>query len=154
MTPLGFQKLKEQLKYLKEVARPKNIAAIETARGHGDLSENAEYDAAKEEQQQISFRIADIEHKLSLAQVIDPTAITSEKVVFGATVTIADADSGEEVTYTIVGSDEAEIKECKISIESPIARALIGKEIGDEAKVTTPKGLRIFEILNVIYGSP
>lgn len=152
MTPHGHRLLQERLKHLKSVERPKIIAAIEEARGHGDLSENAEYDAAKERQQQISQQMQEIEHKLSLAQVIDPATITSEKIVFGATVTVADSESGERLTYTLVGRDEADIQAGKISIESPIARALIGKKEGDEAKVQTPKGIREFEIIGIQYG--
>jgi transcription elongation factor GreA len=151
MTPGGQKKLQDELKHLKSVERPKNVADIETARDHGDLSENAEYDAAKERQQQISRRIQELEHKLSLAQVIDPSTLDHEKVVFGATVKLHDIDNGEELSYTIVGTDESEISEGKISVESPIARALIGKEEGDEVKVKTPKGLREFEVVGIEY---
>jgi transcription elongation factor GreA len=151
MTPRGKKLLEERLKHLKSVERPKVIAAIEEARGHGDLSENAEYDVAKEHQVQLNNQIKEIEHKLSLAQVIDPTTIDSSKVVFGATVTLQALENDEHVTYKIVGVDEAEINRGKISIESPIARALIGKEIGDEVKVQTPKGVREFEIMNIEY---
>lgn len=151
MTPSGQRLLAQKLKYLKQVERPKNIAAIEEARGHGDLSENAEYDIAKERQLQISQQIKEIEHKLSLAHVIDPKDISSEKIVFGATVSVKDVDSGEKATYYIVGSDESDISKGKLSIESPIARALIGKEEGDETKVITPKGQKILEIVEVVY---
>ncbi|MBI4126436.1 MAG: transcription elongation factor GreA [Deltaproteobacteria bacterium] len=153
MTPEGYRILKERLKRLKEVERPKNIAAIETARGHGDLSENAEYDAAKEQQGHINQQMKETEHALALAQVIDPATIQSDKVVFGATVTLADIENDEHVTYTIVGSIESNIQNGKISIESPIARALIGKEVADVAKVKTPKGIREFEIIDIKYGS-
>ena len=151
MTPSGKKMLEEKLKHLKSVERPKIIAAIEEARGHGDLSENAEYDAAKEKQQQISRRIQDTEHKLSLAQVIDPSKINSTKIVFGATVTLNSLSNKEEITYSIVGVDEADISKGKISIESPIARALIGKEEGEEVKVETPKGLKEFEVIAIKY---
>lgn len=151
MTPEGQKKLIKKLKHLKRVERPKAIAAIEEARGHGDLSENAEYDIAKEKQLHLSQEIQEIEHKLSLAHVIDPKKIKSEKVVFGAHVTVSDTDSGEEATYYIVGADESDVTNGRISIESPIARALIGKEEGDEARVKTPKGLRTFEIIDITY---
>jgi transcription elongation factor GreA len=151
MTPDGQKKLQEELKRLKSVERPKIVQEIEDARGHGDLSENAEYDAAKERQQQISRRIQELEHRLSLAQVIDPSTLDHEKVVFGATVTLHDIDNGEELSYTIVGAHESDISEGKISIESPIARALIGKEEGDEVKVRTPKGVREFEVVGIEY---
>jgi len=151
MTPDGQKKMQEELKHLKSVERPKNVADIERARDHGDLSENAEYDAAKERQQLISRRIQELEHKLSLAQVIDPSTLDHDKVVFGATVRLHDVDNGEELSYTIVGVDESEISEGKISVESPIARALIGKEEGDEVKVRTPKGVREFEVVGIEY---
>jgi len=151
MTPEGFKILTEKLKQLKQVERPKNMAALEEARGHGDLSENAEYDAAKERQQQLSHQIKDIEHRLSLAHVINPRQINSDKVVFGARVTLAELDDDEHVTYYIVGSEEADISKNKISIESPIARAMIGKGVGDEIKVTTPRGLREFEIISIEF---
>ena len=152
MTPEGYKVLQERLKHLKSVERPRIIAAIEEARGHGDLSENAEYDAAKERQQQISQQMQEIEHKLSLAQVIDPATITSKKVLFGATVTVSDISTGDTLTYTLVGSDESDIQAGKISIDAPIGRAFIGKEEGDEVKVQTPKGVREFEIVAVKYG--
>ena len=151
MTPQGHKRLTEQLKHLKKVERPKIVKAIEEARGHGDLSENAEYDAAKESQQQVSRRIKELEHKLSLAQIIDPTTFTHDKVVFGATVALHDIANGEEVSYMIVGVDESDISQGRISIESPLARALIGKEEGDEVRVQTPKGVRNFEIISVHY---
>lgn len=151
MTPEGQRLLLEKLRFLKQVERPRIVAAIEEARGHGDLSENAEYDIAKERQLQVSQQIQEIEHKLSLAHVIDPATITSEKVVFGATVMLSDVDNQEHVTYSIVGSDESDISAGKISIDSPVARALIGKEAGDEVKVTTPKGQRTYEIVEITY---
>lgn len=151
MTPDGYKKLQDRLKHLKAVERPKAIEAIEVARGHGDLSENAEYDAAKEHQHQLMEEIRRVEHQLSSAQVIDPSTLDHSKVVFGATVTLSDEDSGGKKCYQIVGTDEADIKLSKISIESPIARAMIGKEVGDTIKVTTPKGVREFEILEIEY---
>lgn len=151
MTPNGQRLLKEKLKHLKQVERPRIIEAIEEARGHGDLTENAEFDIAKERQLQISQQIKEVEHKLSLAHVIDPKTINSEKVVFGATVTLADVNNGERVTYHIVGSDEADIGAGMLSIDSPIARALIGKEEGDEARVKAPKGLKTFEVVSIEY---
>jgi transcription elongation factor GreA len=151
MTPEGQKMLTAKLKHLKQVERPLIIAAIEEARGHGDLSENAEYDIAKERQLQISQQIKELEHKLSLAHVINPTSVASEKIVFGAHVTVSDVASGEQATYFIVGSDEANLSCGKISIDSPLARALIGKEEGDEVKVQTPKGMKQFEILAVAY---
>lgn len=151
MTPEGQKKLQKELKHLKSVERPKNVADIETARDHGDLSENAEYDAAKERQQQISQKIRELEHKLSLAQVIDPSTLDHDKVVFGATVKLHDIDNGEDLSYAIVGADESDIAKGRISIESPIARALIGKEEGDEVKVRTPKGIREFAIMGIKY---
>jgi len=151
MTPEGQKALLKRLKHLKQVERPKAVAAIEEARGHGDISENAEYDIAKERQLHISQQIKEIEHKLSLAHVIDPKTLDAGKVVFGAHVTISDADNGEEATYFIVGADEADVSRGKISIESPIARALIGREEGDEVKVNTPRGQRKFEIISIEF---
>lgn len=151
MTPQGHKALHERLKFLKQVERPKIVSAIEEARGHGDLAENAEYDYAKERQLQISQQIKDLEHKLSMAQVIDPKKIDSDKVVFGATVVLSDIDNDEHITYCIVGSDESDINAGRISIESPIARALIGREEGDEVRVKTPKGLRTFEVVSIWY---
>ncbi|HPQ80774.1 MAG TPA: transcription elongation factor GreA [bacterium] len=151
MTPKGHRMLQEKLKFLKQVERPKVVAAIEEARGHGDLSENAEYDIAKERQLQISQQIKEIEHKLSVAQVIDPSKIESEKVVFGATVKLSDIDNEEHISYSIVGTDESDISCGLISIESPIARALIGKEEGDEVRVKTPKGERLFEVVEIKF---
>jgi len=151
MTPDGYRMLQEKLKHLKSVERPRIVQAIEEARGHGDLSENAEYDAAKESQLQLSKQIQDIENTLSLSQIIDPAKISSDKVVFGATVKLHDIDSNEEVAYKIVGSHESDIASGKISIESPIAKNLIGKSEGDEARVKTPKGIRTFEILDIKY---
>jgi transcription elongation factor GreA len=152
MTVEGAQRLKVELHRLKTVERPAIIQAIAEARSHGDLSENADYDAAKERQGFIEGRISDIEGKLANAQVIDPSMLDVAHVVFGATVELADADSGERVTYQIVGDDEADIKHAKISVNSPIARALIGRGEGDTADVKAPGGVRTYEILSVRYG--
>jgi len=152
MTVQGAEQLRQELDNLKKVERPRIIAAIAEARAHGDLSENAEYHAAKEQQSFIEGRIAEVESKLSSAQVIDPTTVNAEgRVVFGATVELLDVDSDSEVTYQIVGDDEADIDQGKISISSPIARALIGKEEGDEIVVKVPDGERNYEILKVRY---
>lgn len=152
LTVHGAAQLKNELQQLKSVARPEVIAAIAEARSHGDLSENAEYEAAKERQGFIEGRIAEIENKLSRAHIIDPKEIHAEgKVVFGATVTMLDLDSDEEVSYQIVGDDEADLKHFKISVNSPIARAMIGKEEGDVAEVQAPSGVREYEILTVQY---
>ncbi len=149
MTPSGHAKLKAELKKLKEVDRPANARAIEVARGHGDLSENADYDAAKNEQGLIEAKIDATNTSLALAEVIDPTQLSGERVMFGATVTIEDEDSGDEKTYTIVGEHEADLKRGRIAITAPIARALIGKEIGDTAQVKAPGGMREVEIVEV-----
>jgi len=152
LTAPGAQKLREDLQRLKSVDRPRVINAIAEARAHGDLKENAEYHAAKEQQSFIEGRIADIESQLSNAQIIDVTTInTGGKVVFGATVDLIDEESGAEVTYQIVGDLEADIKQGKISVSSPIARALIGKEQGDVAVVKAPGGERGYEIVAIRY---
>ncbi len=152
LTVAGAEKLKAELQQLKSVARPEVIAAIAEARSHGDLSENAEYEAAKDRQGFIEGRIAELESKLSHAQIIDPKEIHAEgKIVFGATVTVSDLETDEEATYQIVGDDEADIKTGKISVNSPIARAMIGKEEGDVAEVQAPSGVREYDILTVQY---
>jgi transcription elongation factor GreA len=153
MTVEGAERLKTELHRLKTVERPAVIQAIAEARSHGDLSENADYDAAKERQGFIEGRISEVEAKLANAQVIDPAAIDADgNVVFGATVDLEDGESGERVTYQIVGDDEADIKHGKISVSSPIARALIGKAEGDTADVQAPGGVRSYDILAVRYG--
>jgi len=152
MTVMGAERLKTELHRLKTGERPAVIQAIAEARAHGDLSENADYDAAKERQGFIEGRIAEVEGKLANAQVIDPAAIDGEgRVVFGATVDLEDSKTGDPVTYQIVGDDEADIKAGKISVSSPIARALIGKSEGDTADVQAPGGVRSYEILAVRY---
>lgn len=152
LTKRGAEKLKEELQRLKTKDRPAVIAAIAEARSHGDLSENAEYDAAKDRQGFIEGRIKEVEGKLAAAQIIDPSALDAGgKVVFGATVELEDEDSGDQVTYQIVGEDEADLKHGLINVSSPIARALIGKEEGDTAVVQAPGGDRHYEIIGVRY---
>lgn len=152
LTVRGAQLLKEELQRLKSVERPNVINAIAEARAQGDLSENAEYESAKERQSFIEGRIAELEGKLSAAQIIDPTTLDADgRVVFGATVRLEDIESGDKVTYQIVGDDEADIKQAKISISSPLARALIGKYAGDVAAFQAPGGEREFEVLEVLY---
>ncbi|MDR0564377.1 MAG: transcription elongation factor GreA [Azoarcus sp.] len=152
LTIAGAQALRTELHRLKTVERPGVIAAIAEARSHGDLSENAEYDAAKDRQGFIEGRILEIEGKLGNAQIIDPSLLDADgRCVFGATVTLEDMDSGQNVTYQIVGDDEADIRQGKISVSSPVARALIGKYAGDVAEVRAPNGTREYEILDVRY---
>ena len=152
LTVAGAEKLKEELQRLKTVERPRIIQAIAEARAHGDLSENAEYHAAKEQQSFTEGRIAEIEAKLGNAQIIDPKTVNAEgRIVFGTTVDLLDEESGKEVTYQIVGDDEADIAAGKVSISSPIARALIGKESGESVEVRVPDGTRHYEILDVRY---
>lgn len=152
LTKLGAELLKEELHRLKTVDRPDVIRAIAEARSHGDLSENAEYDAAKERQAFIEGRIVELEGKLSSAQIIDVTTLEAEgRIVFASTVDLTDLETGEQVTYQIVGEDEADLKKQKVSITSPIARAMIGKYAGDIVAVQAPAGLREYEVLNVRY---
>ncbi|MCM2322162.1 MAG: transcription elongation factor GreA [Oligoflexia bacterium] len=151
MTANGKRLLDEELKQLMTVERPAVIKAIEVARGHGDLSENADYSAAKERQGFIEGRIQDINGKLARAQVIDPSNIKSDRVVFGATVELEDQENGKHVMYSIVGVDEADIKQGKVGITSPIARAMIGKSKGDEVVVDAPRGQIRYDILSITY---
>ena len=152
LTVKGAELMRAELQQLKTVERPKVIASIQEARTHGDLSENAEYDAAKERQSFIEGRIVELEGKLANAQIIDPAHVDADgRCVFGATVELEEVGSGEPVTYQIVGDDEADIKSGKISISSPIARALIGKYSGDVAEVNAPGGIKQYEILDVKY---
>ncbi|HYE29091.1 MAG TPA: transcription elongation factor GreA [Allosphingosinicella sp.] len=146
----GYEKLQSEVRHLKTVERPSVIEAIEVARGHGDLSENAEYHAAKERQGQVEAQIADIEDRLSRAMVIDPTTLSGDKVVFGATVHLLDEDE-KKVTYQIVGQTEADAKVGRISYNSPLGRALIGRTIGEEVEVTTPSGDRYYSIEKVEF---
>ncbi|NOR69288.1 MAG: transcription elongation factor GreA [Methylomarinum sp.] len=152
LTVVGADKLREELKELKSVVRPRIVKDISTARAHGDLKENAEYHAAKEQQSFTEGRISDIEGKLSNAQIIDVTTIDAGgKVIFGATVEIEDINTEDVVTYQIVGVDEADIKESRISVSSPIARGLIGKEVEDIVKIKTPSGDKEYEIISIQY---
>ncbi len=152
MTVEGHAALDAELKNLKAVERPTVIQAISVAREHGDLSENAEYHAAKEKQSFIEGRIMELEDKLSRADVIDMERVKGSKVVFGATVTIIDAETEKQSTYRIVGEDEASIKDGKVSNTSPMARALIGKQVGDEAEVAAPGGAKVYEISDLSFG--
>jgi transcription elongation factor GreA len=151
MTLEGHKNLEQELQRLKSVERPRIIAAISEARAHGDLSENAEYHAAKEQQGLNEARVAELEDKLNRAEVIDTSKLSGETIKFGATVTLQDEDSEDKVTYTIVGDTEANLRNGKISISSPIARALIGKTKGESVDVTTPKGTRTLEVLQVAW---
>lgn len=151
ITKQGYEKLKNELKHLKSVERPAVVQAIEEARAHGDLRENAEYHAAKEQQGFIEGRLQEINSKLSHCQVIDPATLSGDTVIFGATVTLLDLETDEEFSYQIVGEEEADLNENKISFSSPIARALIGKKEGDEVAVTIPKGKMEVEILEVAF---
>ncbi len=151
MTQQGYQRLQEELRRLKGVERPKVIKEIEEARDHGDISENAEFHAAKEKQSLLGAQMRDIEDKLALAEVIDISKLSGDRVVFGATVTLVDGDTGERVSYQIVGDHEAEPKNGKISFSSPVARSLISKFVGDEVQVRTPAGMRSFEILRLDF---
>ena len=152
MTHAGYQTLEADLKHRQQVERPRIIEQISEARSHGDLSENAEYHAAKEQQSHNEAVIAELEDKIARAEVIDVSKLSGAQVTFGATVTIADEDTEEELTYQIVGQDEADIKEGRLSIGAPLARALIGKSVGDSAEVTTPGGAKSYEIVSVRFG--
>jgi transcription elongation factor GreA len=151
ITPEGLEKLKAEIEHIKHVERPANIKAIEEARNHGDLSENADYDAAKNEQGMIQMRLSQAETILAKAEVIDPKKLSGDDVKFGATVTLTDMESDEQVLYILVGAYEADLKQRKISIESPIGKALIGKSVGDEVLVKTPSGPKEFGIEKVEY---
>ena len=151
MTRAGFARLEEELKRLKGVERPAVIRLLEEARAHGDLSENAEYHAAKERQAFIENRVAELNSKVSRAQIIDTSTISGKTVKFGATVTVVEEDDDSEMKFQIVGEDEADIKKQRLSVGSPLARALIGKKVGDEVEVATPSGGKFFELLKVQY---
>ncbi len=151
MTPQGKKKLEDEIKHLKTVERPRVIEAIATARAHGDLSENAEYDAAKEKQSFIEGRIKEIDDKLARAQVINYLELNTTKIVFGATVELLDVDSDEKKVFQIVGSDESNVHEGRLSIDSPVARQLLNKEAGDTVTVRVPKGQVEYEVLSVKY---
>ncbi len=149
MTKEGYEKLKQELDRIVKVERPKNIKDIEEARAHGDLSENAEYHAAKERQGHLDAKKRELENKLAHAQIIDVSKLSNEKVVFGATVLLADTDSGETKKYTLVGQEEADLKKGKISVQSPVGRALIGHKVGDVVKVKTPAKTVEYEIQEI-----
>jgi len=151
ITKKGYEALQAELERYKKVERPKNIRDIEEARAHGDISENAEFEAAKERQSHIDGRIRDLEHKLAEAQIIDTSNLSTEKVVFGATVTVKDLQSDKEQRYTLVGQDEADLKNGKISVQSPVGRALIGKHVGDTLEVQTPAKVAEYEVLNICF---
>ena len=151
MTPAGYEKMKTELDELIKRQRPENITAIAEARAHGDLSENAEYHAAKERQSFIEGRIIELQANIGLAEVIDPSKIKTDKVAFGATVTLMDLDTDDERSYTIVGSEEADVKDGKISINSPVARALIGRSEGDEVTIKTPARTVEYEVIKIKY---
>ncbi|HPD57132.1 MAG TPA: transcription elongation factor GreA [Smithellaceae bacterium] len=149
ITKEGFAKLKKELETLKNVSIPENIRDIEVARAHGDLSENAEYTAAKERQSYLHGKLQELENNLAMSNVISLQNLTTDKVVFGCFVTIADSDTGDEIRYQLVGPLESDIAENKISVTSPIGKALIGKVVGDEIKVKTPGGDRSFEVMDI-----
>ncbi|MGK9234554.1 transcription elongation factor GreA [Inquilinus limosus] len=151
MTAAGYNRLQEELKHLKSVARPEVIKAIAEAREHGDLSENAEYHAARERQSFIEGRVMELEDRISRAEIIDTSKLSGDTIKFGATVTLADEDTDEEITYQIVGQDESDIKEGRLSITAPLARSLIGKAEGDQVEVTTPGGSKSYEIVTVQF---
>ena len=151
MTPRGYEALKQELKRLKKIDRPANIKDIEEAIDHGDISENAEYHAAKEKQAHIAGRMAMLDDRIARAQVIDTTGKTADKVSFGATIKLSDIETEEEVVYTLVGEDEADAKQGRISVSSPVARALMTKEVGDDVSVKVPKGIREFEVLEIRF---
>lgn len=151
MTAQGFERMEVELKHLKNTERPAIIKAIAEAREHGDLSENAEYHAARERQSFIEGRVAELEDRISRAQVIDPSTLEGDSVKFGATVTVVDEDTDEETRYQLVGEIEADVKQGRLAITSPMARALIGKSVGDSVEVMTPKGTKAYEILKVDY---
>lgn len=151
MTAVGYKRLQDEVRHLKLVERPAVIKAIAEAREHGDLSENAEYHAARERQSFIEGRVQELEDRISRAEVIDVAKLSGDAIKFGATVTVADEDTDEEITYQIVGQDESDIRNGLLSITSPLARALIGKTVGDNVEVTTPNGSKSYEVVTVGY---
>lgn len=151
MTADGFQRLEEELRHLKQTERPAVIRQIAEAREHGDLSENAEYHAARERQSFIEGRVAELEDKIARAEIIDVSKLSGKQVKFGATITVVDEDTDEKNSYQIVGPDEADIREKRLSITSPLARAVIGKKVGDTVEVTTPNGSKSYEIVRVAF---
>ena len=152
ITPEGAARLREELHQLKSVERPAVIQAIATARDHGDLCENAEYHAARDRQSFIEGRVKEIEDKLARAEVIDPSKLAGDRVAFGATVKLSNVDTGEEVSYRILGADESDLAKGSISVTSPLARSLIGKQVGDEVKMQMPGGARTYEVLDIVFG--
>jgi transcription elongation factor GreA len=151
MTPRGLRMLREELKHLREVERPKNVRDIEEARAHGDLRENAEYAAAKERQAFIEGRSRELDGMIALSDVIDPGKLSGSRVVFGATVKLADTESGEEITYTVVGDHEGDIKQNRLAVSAPLARAMIGREEGDTVVLRNLKGSREYQIIEVRF---
>ncbi len=151
VTPEGYQKLQEELERLLKVERPRNIQAIAEARGHGDLSENAEYHAAKERQSFIEGRIRELQAKISMAEVIDPSKISQSRVAFGAKVKVLDVEADEEYVFSLVGPEEADVKHGKISVTSPVGKALVGKEVGDTAVIKAPARTMEYEILEISF---
>jgi transcription elongation factor GreA len=151
MTRAGYEKLEQELRHLKSVERPRIVREIEAARSHGDISENAEFHAAKERQSHLEGRVRALEDRLARAQVIDPSGQTPDQVRFGVTVDLEDVESGERVTYQILGEEESDVAQGRISVTSPVARALLGKEVGDSVTVRVPKGTREFEILDIRF---
>jgi transcription elongation factor GreA len=151
ITKKGYKALQADLERYKKVERPKNIRDIEEARAHGDISENAEFEAAKERQSHIDGRIRDLEHKLAEAEIIDTSNFSTEKIVFGATVTVKELQTDKEQRYTLVGQDEADLKNGKISVQSPVGKALIGKRVGDTVKVQTPAKIAEYEVLEICF---
>jgi len=152
MTPEGHLRMREELNQLKSVERPAIIQAIATAREHGDLSENAEYHAARERQSFVEGRVKELENKLARAEVIDPSKLSGDRVAFGATVKLSNVDTGDEVSYRILGADESDLAKGSIGITSPLARSLIGKRVGDEVKMRMPGGERTYEVLDIVFG--
>ena len=150
ITKEGFEALKNDLEYLKKVERPKNIKAIEEALGHGDLSENAEFDAAKDRQAFVDARLNELEYKLSRAEIIDPQTLPKDRVVFASSVVLENIETGEHVTYQLVGPDESNIEQGRISVASPLGKAIIGKKPGDEIIIEVPGGKRSFELLEIL----
>ncbi len=152
MTATGLSQLEEELKHLKSAARPEAIRAIAQAREHGDLSENAEYHAARERQSFIEGRVLELEDKIARSVVIDVSSLSGDSVMFGATVTVVDEDTDEKLTYQLVGEMEADVKQGRLAITAPLARALIGKQVGDSVDVSTPKGEKAYEVLKIKFG--
>ena len=150
ITKEGYEALKKELEYLKKVERPKNIKAIEEARGHGDLTENAEFEAAKDRQAFIDARLSDLEYKLSRADIIDSTTLPNDRAVFASSVVLENIDTGEDVKYKLVGPDEANIEKGRISVHSPLGRAIIGKKPGDEIILQAPGGKRFYELVEIL----